>query len=100
MMRPGAPAGREVTAWRAALEQVLPTVRADLEDLVRIRSVSADPTASAAMQESAERVAGLLSAAGVTTRAGPPGTGGQPAVLGHRAGPPGAPTVLLYAHHD
>ena len=28
------------------------------------------------------------------------GTAGWPLVLGHRAGPPGAPTVLVYGHYD
>ncbi len=84
---------------RAAVAQVLPAVRADLERLVRIPSVSADPAAAEALRASAEAVAGLLVSAGLdvdVVRAG----GGQPAVIGRRPAPPGAPTVLLYAHHD
>jgi acetylornithine deacetylase/succinyl-diaminopimelate desuccinylase-like protein len=84
---------------RAAVAQVLPAVRADLERLVRIPSVSADPAAAEALRVSAEAVAELLVSAGLdvdVVRAG----GGQPAVIGRRPAPPGAPTVLLYAHHD
>ena len=84
---------------RAAVDRVLPGVRADLESLVRIRSVSADPASSAAMDTSARAVAGLLASAGLdvdVVRAG----GGHPAVIGRHPAPPGAPTVLLYAHHD
>lgn len=50
---------------KAAVQQVLPSVRADLERLVRIPSVSADPDAAPQMQASAEEVAGLLSRAGM-----------------------------------
>jgi acetylornithine deacetylase/succinyl-diaminopimelate desuccinylase-like protein len=85
---------------RAALRQVLPSVRADLESLVRIRSVSADAAATSQVQASAEHVAGLLKAAGLPEVDILQVAGGQPAVLGRRPGPPGAPTVLLYAHHD
>jgi acetylornithine deacetylase/succinyl-diaminopimelate desuccinylase-like protein len=78
----------------------MPGVRADLESLVRIPSVSADPAAAGAMRRSADAVAALFAAAGLerveVVRVG----GGHPAVLGHRPPPPGAPTVLLYAHHD
>ncbi|GID91251.1 dipeptidase [Amorphoplanes digitatis] len=84
---------------RAAVARVLPGIRADLESLVRIRSVSADPTMSAAMDASARAVSGLLASAGLdvdVVRA----EGGQPAVIGRRPAPAGAPTVLLYAHHD
>jgi acetylornithine deacetylase/succinyl-diaminopimelate desuccinylase-like protein len=84
---------------RAAVAQVLPAVRADLERLVRIPSVSADPAAAEALRASAQAVAELLASAGLdvdVVRAG----GGQPAVIGRRPAPPGAPTVLLYAHHD
>ena len=85
---------------RAAVEGVLPSVRADLERLVRIPSVSADPSAAAHVEESAAEVAGLFSAAGLPDVEVVRAEGGLPAVLARRPGPPGAPVVLLYAHHD
>jgi cysteinylglycine-S-conjugate dipeptidase len=86
-------------ALRTAVIRVLPGVRADLESLVRIPSVSADPTASEAMRASAEAVSGLLASVGMGVDVVHV-DGGQPAVLARRPAPAGAPTVLLYAHHD
>lgn len=86
--------------WKDEIVHVLPGVRADLERMVRIPSVSADPAATDAMRESAELVLALLTDAGLPEVAILTVEGGQPAVLGHRPGPAGAPTVLLYAHHD
>ncbi len=83
-----------------AVNQLLPSVRADLERLVRIPSVSADPAAAQHMAQSARAVAALLTQAGLPDVEVLTAAGGQPAVVGHRPGPPGAPTVLLYAHHD
>jgi cysteinylglycine-S-conjugate dipeptidase len=83
-----------------AVQRVLPSVRADLERLVRIPSVSADPAAAPHLQASAREVATLLRQAGLPEVDVLTAGGGQPAVLGRRPGPPGAPTVLLYAHHD
>ena len=84
----------------SAVRRVLPSVRSDLERLVRIPSVSADPAAAAHLRASAGEVAGLLRRAGLPEVEVLTVEGGQPAVLGRRPGPPGAPTVLLYAHHD
>ena len=84
----------------AAIQQVLPSVRADLERLVRIPSVSADPAAAPQVRASADEVAALLAQAGLPEVDVLAVAGGQPAVLGRRPAPPGAPTVLLYAHHD
>jgi len=83
-----------------AVQQVLPSVRADLERLVRIPSVSADPAAGPHLRRSAGEVADLLSAAGLPDVHILSVRNGKPAVLARRPGPPGAPTVLLYAHHD
>jgi len=81
------------------VRRVLPSVRRDLEDLVRIESVWADPARRPEVARSAEAVAKLLSKAGfgdvqIVSE------GGAPAVIARHPAPPGAPTVLLYAHHD
>src|SRR4249919_1186863 len=84
----------------SAVRRVLPSVRSDLERLVRIPSVSADPAAAQHLRASAREVAALLRLAGLPEVDVLTVEGGQPAVLGRRPGPPGAATVLLYAHHD
>lgn len=81
------------------VREVLPSVRRDLENLVRIESVWADPARRPEVHRSAQVVADLLG------RAGFPDVrivaeGGAPAVIARYPAPPGAPTVLLYAHHD
>jgi acetylornithine deacetylase/succinyl-diaminopimelate desuccinylase-like protein len=86
-------------ALRAAVAAQLPSVRADLEALVQIPGIAFDGFDHSQVDRSAEAVAELLRGAGLPdvriVRAG-----GQPAVIGRREAPPGAPTVLLYAHHD
>ncbi|HEU4347321.1 MAG TPA: M20/M25/M40 family metallo-hydrolase, partial [Actinoplanes sp.] len=83
---------------RAAIERELPGVRADLERLVRIPGIAFDGFDHTQVERSAEAVADLLRGCALDVRI--VRGGGQPAVIGHRAAPPGAPTVLLYAHHD
>jgi acetylornithine deacetylase/succinyl-diaminopimelate desuccinylase-like protein len=84
---------------RAAITRELPGVRADLERLVRIPGIAFDGFDHSHVERSAEAVAELLRGCGLDTRIVRSG-GGLPAVIGIRPAPPGAPTVLLYAHHD
>ncbi|MCV7050067.1 dipeptidase [Mycobacterium heidelbergense] len=81
------------------VRDVLPSVRRDLEDLVRIESVWADPARRPEVHRSAQVVADLLSQAGFDD-VRIVSEGGAPAVIARHPAPPGAPTVLLYAHHD
>ena len=85
---------------RSRVQAVLPGVRADLEDLVRIQSVSADPDRLTEVEKSAEATAELFAAEGVDVEIVRAYDGAPPAVIGEKKGPEGAPTVLLYAHHD
>ncbi len=85
---------------RAAVDRVMPSVRIDLEKLVRIRSVSADPDAAADVQASAEAVAELARGVGAAEVEILSVDGGAPAVVARWPAYGGTPTVLLYAHHD
>jgi cysteinylglycine-S-conjugate dipeptidase len=87
-------------ALRAAVDSALPGLRSDLEDLVRIPSVSRDGPASPDLSRSAEAVAALLADAGLPDVRVLDAEDGAPAVVGRIPAPPGAPTVMLYAHHD
>src|SRR4051794_27188511 len=88
-----------IALLRERVQAVLPGVRKNLEDLVRIESVSADPARAGEVQRSAEAVRELFEAGGFAARI-PSAEGGAPAVIARRPAPAGAPTILLYAHHD
>jgi acetylornithine deacetylase/succinyl-diaminopimelate desuccinylase-like protein len=88
-------------AAAALVDETLDDARADLEALVRIPSISADPECSGHVQESADATAALLRAHGLENVRIAGVEGSQPFVLGEwMHAPEGAPTVLLYAHHD
>src|SRR5450759_2587594 len=86
------------SALRTRVTELLPTLRQDLEALTRIPSVSLAAFDQAQVEASAEAVAELLRTEGLEVEI--IREGGRPAVLGHVDGPEGAPTVMLYAHHD
>ncbi len=94
-------------AVRAAAAAGIPRALADLGGLVRIPSVAWPAFDQTQPQRSAEAVAALAESTGLfdrveIARSAIDDTGelGQPAVLATRAARGGAPTVLLYAHHD
>jgi acetylornithine deacetylase/succinyl-diaminopimelate desuccinylase-like protein len=85
---------------REAVQAVLPSVRRDLEALVRIPSVSALPDHADDVRRSAEATAGLFKDEGFDDVQIISVEDGAPAVVARKPAPPGAKTVLLYAHHD
>jgi acetylornithine deacetylase/succinyl-diaminopimelate desuccinylase-like protein len=89
-----------VSDLKNRVRDLLPGLIGDLEDLVRIQSVSADPARLGEVEKSAEKTAQLLAAEGVGAEIVRAYDGAPPAVIGERTGPAGAPVVLLYAHHD
>ena len=86
------------TELRAAIDREMPGVRADLERLVRIPGIAFPGFDYSHLQRTAAATAELLAGCGLEVET--VAAGGQPAVIGRKAAPAGAPTVLLYAHHD
>ncbi|MGH3712863.1 MAG: dipeptidase [Micromonosporaceae bacterium] len=84
----------------AEIERLFPQLRADLEALARIPSVAFPGYDHSQVQRTAEATAELFRAAGLPDVQILAAPGGQPAVVARKPAPPGAPTVLLYAHHD
>ena len=85
---------------RARIAEEMPQTIADLERLVRIPSKGYPGDDPANVRASAEATRDIFVEAGVTSARLLELDGGHPAVFGQVDGPAGAPTVLLYAHHD
>ncbi len=81
-------------------EPDLERARRDLDDLVRIPSISADPAHTADVRASADAVQALMEESGLESVRQIVVDGGHPYVVGEWTNAPDAPTVLLYAHHD
>jgi acetylornithine deacetylase/succinyl-diaminopimelate desuccinylase-like protein len=88
----------ELSTLRDTVRGLMPQLRADLEALTRIPSVSLPAFDQSHVDASAQATAELLRAEGLEVEI--VREGGAPAVIGHIDGPRGAPTVMLYAHHD
>ena len=74
--------------------------RHELEALVRIPSISADPAHDDDVDVCADAVAHLMRDAGLDDVRELRVDGGHPYVVGEWTHDPAPPTVLLYAHHD
>lgn len=84
---------------RDVVDDLMGQARADLEELVKIPSVSAASFDPMWVRRSAEATADLFEHEGLETTLLEV-EGAHPAVLAKHPAPSGAPTVLLYAHHD
>ncbi|MFE3320408.1 dipeptidase [Nocardia sp. NPDC059195] len=91
----------DVTALRGKVSGLMGQAKKDLAQLVSLKSV-ADPRQFPAegCEQTAQWVADAFAAAGLTEVGLHETPDGSKAVIGHKPGPPGTPTVLLYCHYD
>lgn len=91
-------------ALETKLDEIFPTLVEELKELIRIPSVSSGSFDQERVWDSARWVESKLAQRGLTTEIltaeDPSGGAGRPAVVAKTPHLEGAPTVLLYAHHD
>jgi cysteinylglycine-S-conjugate dipeptidase len=86
---------------KADVRGLMPQARTDLEELVRFQSVAdAKQFPPEECEKAASWVIDAFGALGFKDVAAHPTPDGSKAVVGHRPGPEGSPTVLLYCHYD
>ena len=90
----------EMTDLHTTISALMPRLEANLRELVEIPSVSAAGFPEAEVRRSAERIRELLVEAGASDARLLEYPDAHPAVFASVDGKRGAPTVLLYAHHD
>jgi cysteinylglycine-S-conjugate dipeptidase len=90
----------DTTVVVSAIDAGLDDARGALEELVRIPSISADPDRTPDVEHSADATASFLERCGLESVRHATVPGCPPAVVGEWMHAAGAPTVLLYAHHD
>jgi cysteinylglycine-S-conjugate dipeptidase len=86
-------------ALRERVKSLMPQAREDLARAVSFRSV-ADGSEAEECERMVEWTVGALSGVGVQDVRAYETADGSKSVCGQVPGPPGAPTVLLYFHHD
>ncbi|HXU47155.1 MAG TPA: dipeptidase [Thermoanaerobaculia bacterium] len=89
---------RESTDVLARIDAEKETYLEELQDYIRIPSISTDPQYAADVSRAADFVVGKLRAAGLTSERVE--TQGHPLVYAEWLGAPGKPTVLFYGHYD
>src|SRR3954466_2765153 len=89
-----------VDTVRTLAEGIMADVTEDLAALVRIPSCAFPGFPSEPVVQTAEAVVDLLQRYGVPSARPLEGPGGYPSVFAEIPAPPGAPTLLMYAHYD
>jgi acetylornithine deacetylase/succinyl-diaminopimelate desuccinylase-like protein len=85
---------------RQNVTAMMPEVVSDLENLVAIPSCAFPGHPAEPVNDMADATVALLRRYGLSDARKVDVPGGYPAVYGELAGPPGAPTVMMYAHYD